>query len=66
MGGVLVSNVNVLLLKADSDTGVGVEATNVLVRSLNCLQKSAMFSPRGPSACITKTRREMCEGGFTL
>ncbi len=50
VAGVLISNSNVLLEKADNDTGKGVSLIYSLVRSLNCLQNSAILRPRGPNA----------------
>jgi cobalt-zinc-cadmium efflux system membrane fusion protein len=45
-----VSKVNVLLEKAESTTGTGTSLSIDFVVSLNCLQNSAIFNPRGPRA----------------
>jgi len=37
----------------DKITGIGVSLSKTLVRSLNCLQNSAIFKPSGPKACPT-------------
>ena len=50
VGGDLSLKVNDLFEKAESTTGIGVSFTKPLVWSLNCLQTSAIFTPRGPNA----------------
>ena len=50
VGGVFTIKVKERLLKADKITGVGVSFTQIFVLSLNCLQNSAIFNPRGPRA----------------
>jgi hypothetical protein len=57
VGGDLVSNVNVRLENAERMTGIGISFSRFFVFSLNCLQNSAMFIPKGPSAYCIKIER---------
>src|SRR5207249_1837390 len=50
MGGILVMNVKERSSKTVMTAGMIMPASMVLVRSLNCLQKSMMFTPCWPSA----------------
>jgi len=50
VGGDFSLKVKDRLEKADRTTGIGVSFTKPFVTSLNCLQNSAIFTPRGPKA----------------
>ena len=50
VGGVFTLKVKLLFENAERSTGIGVSFSNSFVFSLNCLQKSAIFKPSGPSA----------------
>jgi hypothetical protein len=50
VGGDFTTNVKLLFENAERSTGIGVSFSYNFVFSLNCLQNSAMFKPKGPSA----------------